>query len=61
GEEDGEMLGLAKRDSISVSNVNDNSQTTKTMNSYNNVYYQEERVTKKTLGRKKGGPRRMDA
>ncbi|KAF9333829.1 hypothetical protein BG006_003111 [Podila minutissima] len=61
GEEDGEMLGLAKRDSISVSNVNDNSQTTKTMNSYNNVYYREKRVAKKALGRKKSGPRRMDA
>ncbi|KAF9318984.1 hypothetical protein BG003_010191 [Podila horticola] len=60
GEEGEEMLGLAKRDSISVSNMNDNSQTTKTMNSYNNVYYQE-RVAKTTLGRKKGGPRRMDA
>ncbi|KAG0328373.1 hypothetical protein BG000_000514 [Podila horticola] len=60
GEEGEEMLGLAKRDSISVSNMNDSSQTTKTMNSYNNVYYQE-RVAKTTLGRKKGGPRRMDA
>ncbi|KAI9235866.1 MAG: hypothetical protein BYD32DRAFT_437966 [Podila humilis] len=56
-----EMLGLAKRDSISVSNVNDNSRTTKTMNSYNNVYYQESVTKGKVLGRKRGGPRRMDA
>ncbi|KAG0331027.1 hypothetical protein BG004_001860, partial [Podila humilis] len=45
GDEDWDSL--VKRDSISVSNLNDNSKTTKTLNSHDNVYFQqlqEERV-----------------